>query len=309
MQRRSVRHWSERGWKKPRNTLGSFSCFFQAFAAQLITEIHSSYLTDSGTFQELLRPEIKPVTGCKDFLEEIEHLTRIDELLLKTGMEDFFLQKCAEDYAVKHPGASEATLARHAANSRQAMRCMVLKNLLGESYRTMSILLAHSPFYRKFCWIEDFLQTRVPGKSTLQNYAEWLPAEVLCEVMKKLQECLADQDKALELGLEKELDLSAVWVDSTCLKANIHFPCDWVLLRDGIRTLVKSIALIRKNGLKHRMGDPYGFLKKANGLSMEMSAMGRKKKTGKKGCKRVQKGFARDEEALEDGGEACGKIP
>ncbi len=50
MQRRYVRHWSERGWKKPRNTLGSFACFFQAFAAQLITEIHSSYLTDSGIF-------------------------------------------------------------------------------------------------------------------------------------------------------------------------------------------------------------------------------------------------------------------
>ncbi len=48
MQRRYVRHWSEKGWKKTRNTPGSFACFFQAFAAQLITEIHSSYLTDSG---------------------------------------------------------------------------------------------------------------------------------------------------------------------------------------------------------------------------------------------------------------------
>ncbi len=48
MQRSSVRHWSERVWKKPRNTPGSFACFFQAFAAQLIAEIHSSYLTDSG---------------------------------------------------------------------------------------------------------------------------------------------------------------------------------------------------------------------------------------------------------------------
>jgi len=48
MQRRYVRHWSEKVWKKPRNTLRSFACFFQAFAAQLIAEIHSSYLTDSG---------------------------------------------------------------------------------------------------------------------------------------------------------------------------------------------------------------------------------------------------------------------
>ncbi len=48
MQRSSVRHWSERVWKKPRNTPESCACFFQAFAAQLIAEIHSSYLTDSG---------------------------------------------------------------------------------------------------------------------------------------------------------------------------------------------------------------------------------------------------------------------
>ncbi len=35
--------------KKPGNTpLKSFACFFQAFVAQLIAEIHSSYLTDSG---------------------------------------------------------------------------------------------------------------------------------------------------------------------------------------------------------------------------------------------------------------------
>ncbi len=51
MQRKSVRHWSERVWKKPRNTPGSCACFFQAFAAQLIAEIHSSYLTDSGLYK------------------------------------------------------------------------------------------------------------------------------------------------------------------------------------------------------------------------------------------------------------------
>ncbi len=49
MQRISVRHWSERVRKKNQGIpLKSFVCVFQTFAAQLIAEIHSSYLTDSG---------------------------------------------------------------------------------------------------------------------------------------------------------------------------------------------------------------------------------------------------------------------
>ena len=35
-----------------------------------------------------------------------------------------------------------------------------------------------------------------------------------------------------------------------CLKADIHFPVDWVLLRDGVRTLMKATLLIRKAGLR-----------------------------------------------------------
>jgi hypothetical protein len=49
-------------------------------------------------------------------------------------------------------------------------------------------------------------------------------------------------------------------MDTTCLKANIHHPVDWLLLRDGTRTLIKAIKLIRKHGLKHRMQNPDSFL-------------------------------------------------
>jgi hypothetical protein len=38
------------------------------------------------------------------------------------------------------------------------------------------------------------------------------------------------------LGLEGPLDLSTMFLDTTCVKANIHFPVDWVLLRDGVKS-------------------------------------------------------------------------
>src|SRR2546425_5594390 len=67
------------------------------------------------------------------------------------------------------------------------------------------------------------------------------------------------------------LDLESAFVDTTCVEANIHYPVDWVLLRDGTRTLMKSVRLIRGQGLKHRMEEPEVFLRKMNRLCIEMT--------------------------------------
>jgi IS5 family transposase len=75
--------------------------------------------------------------------------------------------------------------------------------------------------------------------------------------------------------LVRPIDLDAYFLDTTCLKANIHFPVDWVLLRDGTRTLMKAVALIRKCGLKHRMREPAAFIKAMNRLCIQMTHAGR----------------------------------
>jgi hypothetical protein len=65
--------------------------------------------------------------------------------------------------------------------------------------------------------------------------------------------------------------LQTQYLDSTCVELNIHYPTDWVLLRDGVRTLMKATMLIRKHGLKTRMREPKAFLRQMNKLSMEMA--------------------------------------
>lgn len=75
-------------------------------------------------------------------------------------------------------------------------------------------------------------------------------------------------------------------VDTTCLKANIHFPTDWVLMRDGVRTLMKAVLLIRRHGLKHRMDEPETFLCEINRLCIEMT-QGRRAVDSEKRRKRV----------------------
>ena len=74
--------------------------------------------------------------------------------------------------------------------------------------------------------------------------------------------------------------------DSTALKANIHFPTDWILLRDAVRTLMKAALLIRREGLRRRMEAPEAFLARMNTLSLQMSQAARRAGS-KKARKRV----------------------
>jgi hypothetical protein len=77
-----------------------------------------------------------------------------------------------------------------------------------------------------------------------------------------------------------------IFADTTCVKANIHYPVDWVLLRDATRTLMKATDLIRERGLFNRMRPPQEFIKKMNKLCIQMTNT-RKKQDGKKVRKRV----------------------
>ena len=83
------------------------------------------------------------------------------------------------------------------------------------------------------------------------------------------------------LDLDAPLDMSRMFLDTTCVKANIHFPVDWVLMRDGVKSLMQSVELIRKHGLKTRICEPREFITKINRLSTEMTHTRRKKNSNK----------------------------
>lgn len=211
---------------------------------------------------------------------------RADRILRESGVERLFVRLSLEQYG-KSGTASQGDLVRQSQRSEKALRCTVLKNLLGEDYREMSVRLAQCELFRWFCRLPELEAVRVPGKSTLQTYVNWLPHEEMKKVLSKLREAMADESRAREMGLEEELDLAVAWVDTTCLKANVHFPTDWVLLRDAVRTLMKSIVVIRKHGLLLRMPEPGDFLTAMNGQTMAMSAAARRKPGSKKARKRV----------------------
>jgi len=120
-----------------------------------------------------------------------------------------------------------------------------------------------------FCRVDRLEQIRVPTKSTLERYDKLLPESEVRALVDRLNREAVEGAERLEL--ERALELDLYLSDTTCVKANIHFPTDWVLLRDAVRTLMKAVKVIRKHGLKHRMPDPGRFLNDVNRLSMEMS--------------------------------------
>ena len=245
-------------------------------------------------FPQELRPRLPTIVGNVDYLTLRQRLEQIDALLRQSGVEQDFVQRALAGWkraAKGEPTAREQE--KFQQRSRRALRCSVLRTLLQEDHRGFSCQLAGNPLYQWFCLVDALDQVRVPSKSEVQRFAHWLPAGQMRQVIAGLLKGAVERPR--QLGLQEALDLEEYFLDSTCLKANIHFPTDWVLLRDGVRTLMKATLLIRQAGLRGRMQAPEQFLRQMNRLSIAMSQQARRagRKQGRKRVLRAMKKLVR----------------
>ena len=244
-------------------------------------------------FPQELRPKLPTIVGNVDYLTLQERLEQIDTLLRDSGVEEQFVGQALKGWIAEAAGKSIAPRQQQKfqERSRRALRCTILRTLLQEDYRGFSMQLAGNPLYQWFCEIDALDQVRVPSKSEVQRFAHWLSAEQMREILDGL--LLGAMQKHKKLGLKEALDLDEYFLDSTCLRANIHFPTDWVLLRDGVRTLMKATLLIREAGLRGRMEAPEEFLRRMNRLCIEMT-----QKTRRPGSKKQRKRVLRQMKKL-----------
>ena len=236
-------------------------------------------------FPQELRPHLPTIVGNVDYLTLRQRLEQIDTLLRDSSVERDFVQKSLAVWKRKGsrpPNARQQ--GKYQERSRRALRCTILRTLLQEDYRGFSCQLAGNPLYQWFCLVDALDRVCVPSKSEVQRYSNWLPAKQMRQVLDGLLKDAVESPR--KLALKEALDLDEYFLDSTCVKANIHFPTDWVLLRDGVRTLMKATLLIRQAGLRARMEAPEEFLRRMNRLSIEMTQQGRRA-GGKKARKRV----------------------
>ena len=219
---------------------------------------------------ELPLPQVLPtIEGNLDYREFREQLLRIDELLLTSGLETQLIQQDTSRWLGQRKEVSAKAQQNHQLQSRRALRCNIARILIKEGYRGFATRLADSPLLQFFVGIAEVDRVVVPAKSTLQRYfAWWKEAEVRDIIHQVLRQGAAQPQT---LGLEAPVDLESAFMDTTCLAANIHYPVDWVLLRDATRTLMKAVQLIRDQGLMRRMEAPQSFITRINNLCIQMT--------------------------------------
>jgi hypothetical protein len=225
---------------------------------------------------ELPLPVILPtIEGNVDYRDFRDQLLCIDRLLIQSGLESQMIQTDLQRWLARQKRVSAKAQQNHQRHARRALRCNIARILIHEDYRGFAARLADSPLLQFFCAVSEVDRVVVPSKSTLQRYFVWWPE---AEVRPLVHQLLLQGSQVPEqLGLAEPLDLESAFLDSTCLCANIHYPVDWVLLRDATRTLMGAVRLIRDQGLKHRMEEPETFLSRINKLCIKMTHVWRRR--------------------------------
>lgn len=267
-------------------------------------------------YQPHLSPALPEVVGNKDYQAFRALLTQMDDLLVQGGVEDEFVRLCLEHkqqemirlMGEEEPAAASGDNKRQPAppaappaawtpgdlnrlqkTARKALRCNMARRLTSESYRAFANRLADSPLFQRFCLIDQLAVIRVPTKSTLERFDKIVPEEIVQKVIDStnVKATLPEADSGTQpLGLATPLEIDELFIDTSCIKANIHFPVDWVLLRDVVLGLISLILVLRRHDVKQRMPPPETFIRSINRLCLQMGHS-RRKADAKKERKRI----------------------
>ncbi len=243
--------------------------------------------------QCLLRPALTVVDRCLDYDNFRATIERIDRLLIDSEVESQGV-----DLALERGQPMSVKVRQKRANfALKALRMETLRYLLGGiSFRHLSRALGSSDLLADFCRVRHIDGIRGISKSTLERASKFFSEEQLRALHRTLTEVVSDADLARQVvGLDKPIDTTICLIDGTCLEVNIHWPTDWVLLKDVAGTLLKAIRLIReKAGLRHRMPiEPEPLARQMNRLCRQMTHSRRRKDSA-----RQRKGILRQMKKL-----------
>jgi hypothetical protein len=115
------------------------------------------------------------------------------------------------------------------------------------------------------------------SKSTLERCQRHFSAQQWELLHMKLTGVLSNEEDSCRCDLVSALSTAVAQMDSTCLEANIHFPTDWVLLKDVSLSLLLGVKRIRTSGIVCRMPESVEQLsRQMNVVYMQMSQLRRK---------------------------------
>ena len=228
-----------------------------------------------------------PVVGSIDFNEFLNLYEKLDYVINESGLGHLFATQFVKATYIEKEKQHTKRGREYNMSDKQrnvllkegheAFRCCIIRELEGLSYRKLNIALASNPTLQKFALLDNIVKISVPSKSTLQRYTNLLSCEEFSQIHDQFNVLLFKDQKFLD-GLES----GDLYLDATCIGAQMRYPVDWLLIRDGARTMIKAMILIRQSGVKSRMGNPKEFMSKMNGLCIKMAAANRKKDASRK---------------------------
>lgn len=243
-------------------------------------------------FQTEFRPAINTIlntVGSKEYRDQRDLFLRIDEILIHSDLEHRFIELSAMENAEEYKKSSNCLQQRFQTHCRLVLRGNIARMITRLSHREFCARLADSYLLQWFLLIDRIDGVKAYAKSTSDRFAKFASVEVMEQINTELMQRLATDKNNLteEINLTQSIDFNHAYFDSFCLKANIHYPVDWVLLRDATRTLMKATTIIRNHGLFNRMSQlPLEFLSEINSLCMQMTNV-RRKKNAKKSRKKT----------------------
>lgn len=232
------------------------------------------------TYQLPVMLPVPTVYGPKDYTEFRDTLIHMNTILEESGLEFELIYRDLEKRGIVDPTNFDIE------NRRKMIRCSILKVISGLDYRELSVRIAESELYQWFARYNTIGKIKTPSKSTIERFCKHFDADAIRNAVDSLNMFMSRNENAQRYFDVDQLHFDAIFADSTCVKAPIHFPVDWVLLRDCVRSLSKAILCIRRQGLKHRMPCPESFMSKINSLCIAMANSARKQ-DGKKRRKRI----------------------
>jgi len=233
------------------------------------------------SYQQRLVNPLPDIFNNKEYTIYRKTLNRIDEIITQSGADlefaEEYLEMKQQESSKKFSGKREKRIIEEGVI---AFRCNLVKIMTGYSFRDLSIHLADSLLLQKFCRLRVLDSTIAPpSKSTLDRWSKCFSKEQVDSTILCLLKSATGSDNPLEL--KDKLNFEDIFVDSTCIKAGIHFPVDWILPKDCAYTILQAILVIRKHGLRHRISHPKQIMSDLNALCMSMSSSTKKRGNSK----------------------------
>jgi hypothetical protein len=173
-------------------------------------------------FQNELRPVLPTVFGSR--LEEMDHI------LTATGIEHRVI---TQKIITMNKNLSVKRQQNLYWRLRQALRYCILLGITEHSYRDLSLRVADSHLFQWFTYSESVGVIRPLSKSAIERFEKLFTSEEITNLIHDLNRSAGDKRTVEKiLYRETELRFDEVFADTTCVKANIHFPVDWVLFRE-----------------------------------------------------------------------------